>query len=84
MHLLRASNANEKKYGTVNQPSHFFTELPSEISLDDGDYEIALKEIIYSSRIPTIIDEGVRVLKPLTDQQGALDLEKTSSGDYFF
>ncbi len=60
--LILASNANKDVYGEVNSANHFYTLLPEEISLDeDKDWGIALKEITFSSAIPTIINEGLQI-----------------------
>ncbi len=64
MNVVLASNACDKLYGNINEANHFYVDLPQEIKFPENEsIGAALKEITYTSNIPTIIDEYISISK---------------------
>ena len=60
--IILASNACKELYGDVNRANHFYVNLPEVIQFPESeDWGVCLKEITFSSTIPTITTEFIQV-----------------------
>ena len=60
--ILLASNASSDIYGDINEANHFYNELPQTLDFE-GKWSVALKEITYSTNVPTVIDDYIVISK---------------------
>lgn len=66
--ILLASNASSDIYESINEANHFYNELPQTLDFE-GKWTVALKEITYSTNVPTIIDEHIIIKKKNTEKK---------------
>ena len=60
--LVLASNCNKELYGDKNTPSHFWVNFSEELRFPENErYGIGLREITYSSSIPTLTNENLLI-----------------------
>lgn len=63
MYVTISSNASKAVYGDSNTSSNFKNLLSQPLDLSSGDYEVAIKKIIYHNSFKTIVNEAFEIHK---------------------
>ena len=61
--IIVASNVSKEIYGQINEANHFYNRLPIEVTFPENErWGVALKEITYTTNIPTLTNEDITVI----------------------